>query len=636
MKYINNSIRANMKSESSRRKFIQIAALGVAATFIFSFVSPVVAGNKLVNNDLDNKNTIHKSGQRIKDKSTQKEKSCWPYADETVAQRNDRMAWWRQSRFGMMICWGVYSVPAGTYKGKLSLSDTEWIMLRSKIPVAEYKEYAKQFNPVKYDPDSWVRLAKEAGMKYVVIIAKHHDGFAIFDTKVTDWDVVDATPYGKDLLKPLAEACRKHDMKLGIYYSQAQDWVHTGGGVVSWAGGKWDKAQEGSMDEYIDKIAVPQIRELLTNYGDVSVLWWDTPAGMNEQRINELQRMINLQPGIITNDRLGGDGDFTTPEQFIPATGLDSDWESCMTINNSWGYRSNDHNWKTTEELVRNLVDIASKGGNYILDVGPNAEGEIPQPAIERLKGIGQWMKINSESIYETTASPFYKLTWGRCTKKTFINGTTLYLHVFDWPQDGMLVLPGMKNTVQQAYLLRNLKKLKTTENEAGITVELPSMQHDTIDEVVVVKVAGKLDVELIVPTQNAEGVVELPAKMADIHNVFGTNARLEGEKGKENIGSWMSPEVWVEWSLEVKHGGLFEVCIEVATGMPETNLELVVGSSRLDAAIVSTGGDDQYKKVSLGKIEVPEAGVYSLRMKPVKKQEKPINLRSASLIPGK
>ena len=181
----------------------------------------------------------------------------WPYADETPAQRDERMEWWRDARFGMFIHWGVYAVPAGTYKDKRIDGIGEWIMLRGEIPVATYKAYAQQFNPVKYDPDAWVRLAKEAGMKYIVITSKHHDGFALFDSKVTDWDIVDATPYGKDLLKPLAEACRRHGMKLGFYYSQAQDWNHPGGAKSG--NRQWDPAQDGSMDEYLRKIAVPQV-----------------------------------------------------------------------------------------------------------------------------------------------------------------------------------------------------------------------------------------------------------------------------------------------------------------------------------------------------------------------------------------
>ena len=205
--------------------------------------------------------------------------------EETPQQRDQRMAWWREARFGMFIHWGVYSVPAGTYNGKQIDGIGEWIMNRGKIPVAEYREYAKQFNPVKYNADEWVRLAKKAGMKYIVITSKHHDGFALFDSKASDWNVVNATPYGKDLLKPLAEACQKHGIKLGFYYSQAQDWNNPGGAA---AGGHWDKAQDGSMDDYIRNVAVPQVKEILSNYGPIAVLWWDTPVDMNKERADML------------------------------------------------------------------------------------------------------------------------------------------------------------------------------------------------------------------------------------------------------------------------------------------------------------------------------------------------------------
>jgi len=338
---------------------------------------------------------------------------------ESPEQRDARMKWWREARFGMFIHWGVYSVPAGTYKGKQIGGIGEWIMNRGKIPVAEYKQFARQFNPVRYDPDAWVRLAKEAGMKYLVITSKHHDGFALFDSAVTDWDVVDATPYGKDLLAPLAEACRKHGIKLGFYYSQAQDWNHPGGAA---AGGHWDPAQDGDMDAYIRNIAAPQVAEILSNYGKIAVLWWDTPTNMNRRRADMLRPLIQLQPGIITNNRLGGGygGDLSTPEQHIPATGIPGrDWETCMTMNNTWGFKSYDHNWKSTETLIRNLVDIASKGGNYLLNVGPTSLGEIPQPSIERLKEIGKWMKVNGSSCTclsgPRTARCWFRVCGTRC-----------------------------------------------------------------------------------------------------------------------------------------------------------------------------------------------------------------------------
>jgi alpha-L-fucosidase len=420
-------------------------------------------------------------------------------AAETSAQKDARMAWWRDARFGMFIHWGVYSVPAGVYKGWGIPGPGEWMMRVCSISVAPYREYAKQFNPVKYDPDAWVRLAKEAGMKYIVITTKHHDGFALFDTNASDWNVVKATPYGKDLLKPLAAACQKHGIRLGFYYSQAQDWVNPGGAAMF---GHWDPAQDGSMDEYIKNVAVPQVREILSNYGPVSVLWWDTPEGMTKERAEMLFPLTGLQPGIITNNRLGGgfEGDTATPEQHIPATGFPGgrDFEVCMTMNNSWGYKSLDDNWKSTETLVRNLVDIASKGGNYLLNVGPTSEGLIPEPSIERLHEIGAWIKVNGDAIYGTQPSPFRSLPWGRCTRKPTAGGIMLFLHVFDWPKDGALLVPGLKSDPVEAYLLADAdrKPLKWKRSDQGITIELPGSAPNPVSSTVVVQVKGTLDVE--------------------------------------------------------------------------------------------------------------------------------------------
>ena len=329
-------------------------------------------------------------------------------AAETKEQHDARMAWWRDAKFGLFIHWGVYSVPAGFYHDQPVHGIGEWIMNRGKIPMAEYQQFAKQFNPVKFNADDWVKAAKDAGMKYIVITSKHHDGFAMFDTKASPWNIVQATPYGKDPLKDLAAACRKYGIKLGFYYSQAQDWNN--GGAAS--GGKWDKAQEHDMDDYIDKIAVPQVKEICSNYGDFpAVIWWDTPKDMNPERAQKLYDTVHaLRPNVILNNRLGGGfkGDTETPEQKIPAKGFPGrDWETCMTMNNTWGFKRDDNNWKSTEVLIRNLCDIASKGGNYLLNVGPNSEGLIPQPSLDRLAEVGKWMKVNGEAIYGSTATAF-------------------------------------------------------------------------------------------------------------------------------------------------------------------------------------------------------------------------------------
>ncbi|MFZ0828673.1 MAG: alpha-L-fucosidase [Verrucomicrobiia bacterium] len=425
--------------------------------------------------------------------------SADPYARETAAQHDARMAWWRAARFGMFIHWGVYSVPAGTCQGTNVPGIGEWIMNKGKIPVAEYREYARQFNPTNFDANTWVRLAKEAGMKYIVITAKHHDGFAMFDTKASDWNIVQASPFGRDPLKELAAACRKNGLKLGFYYSQAQDWNN--GGAAS--GGKWDPAQQRSMDDYIDQVAVPQVQELLTHYGEFpAVLWWDTPKDMNPERAGKLIVLLKSKSGIIHNNRLGGGfkGDTETPEQHIPATGYTNrDWETCMTINDTWGYKSYDTNFKSTEKLLRNLIDIASKGGNYLLNVGPDATGVIPEPEARRLQEMGAWMKVNGGAIYGTTASPFkQQLAWGRCTKKESPEGTTLYLHVFDWPKDGKLAVPGLKSQVKSAWLLADPHRpsLATESNPDGLMITVPATAPDPISSTVVVSIKGVQEIQ--------------------------------------------------------------------------------------------------------------------------------------------
>jgi alpha-L-fucosidase len=560
-----------------------------------------------------------------------------PYANETKEERAARMAWWHEARFGMFIHWGVYAVPAGTYDGKQIGGIGEWIMCQGKIPMAEYQKYAEQFNPVKYDADAWVQVAKKAGMKYIVITSKHHDGFTLFPSAATNWGI-GRTPYGKDLLKPLADACRKHGLRLGFYYSQAQDW-NNGGSACS---GKWDPAMNRSMDEYIDQVAVPQVKEILTQYGPgiPAVLWWDTPCDMNKERADKLIPLLKLQPGIIHNNRLGHyKGDTETPEQHIPATGYkDRDWETCMTMNDTWGFKSYDHNWKPVEVLLRNLIDIASKGGNYLLNVGPTAEGEIPPESIERLLAVGEWMKANGEAIYGTTASPFRQLPWGRCTKKVTDRGATLYLHVFDWPKDGRLPLPGLKSPLTSASLLVGGKKLKTEAADGLQAILVPEQAPDPIASVIVAQVEGPLEVEYIVPPvlQAADGSLKLTAEAAEIVvPEGGESPQVEQKGGEPNIGFWLNPAAWLQWTLKIDKPGTFDVSAAMAGPADGVRVTVGVGDQKVEAAAPETGAYETFETVPLGRLTIGSAGVCKLSLRPVADGWQPINVRNVILRPA-
>ncbi|MDN5202176.1 alpha-L-fucosidase [Fulvivirgaceae bacterium BMA10] len=342
------------------------------------------------------------------------------YLEESEEAFDQRMAWWRDAKFGMFIHWGVYAVPAGIHDGKETDFIAEWIMNSERIPIARYEEYARQFDPQEFDADSWMKLASEAGVKYIVITSKHHDGFALWDSKVSDYDIMDFAPYKKDILKSLSEACKKYNIKFGLYHS-IMDWHHPQAQSINephyWAFGGENKSNP-EFPNYLEGYMKPQLKELIENY-DPAILWFDgewVDDFTHEQGQALYQYIRELKPDILINNRVDkgrqgmqgmnaeGDfaGDFGTPEQEILATSSDLDWESCMTMNDTWGYDQTDENWKSTAQLVHNLVDVAAKGGNYLLNIGPTGEGLIPDASVERLQQIGKWLKINGEAIYNT------------------------------------------------------------------------------------------------------------------------------------------------------------------------------------------------------------------------------------------
>ncbi len=356
------------------------------------------------------------------------------------ANQDPRLDWWREAKFGLFIHWGVYSIPAGVWNGQHIPGIGEWIMLRAEIPIPEYEQLAAQFNPVQYDADQIVRLAKQAGQKYIVLTSKHHDGFCLYRSKETDYNIADGTPFGRDALGELAEACAREGIKLGLYYSQTQDWHHPNG-----FGNTWDfNADEQDFGAYIDNYVKPQVREILSNYGPICIIWFDTPRIIERHQSQELLDLVHsIQPDCLVCGRLGNQlGDYATAQDnaIPPDLQAEIDWETPATINDTWGFKTHDHNWKSSTRLIQNLVDIVSKGGNYLLNIGPDAEGAIPEPSIERLQAMGAWLDVHGESIYGTLPGPIQGQDRYRTTQK----GAATYLHVFDWSADGQFELPGL------------------------------------------------------------------------------------------------------------------------------------------------------------------------------------------------
>ena len=417
-----------------------------------------------------------------------------------------RLAWFHEAKYGLFIHWGLYAIPAGEWQGRRIPGIGEWIMFRAKIPVSEYEQLAKQWNPVKFDAEAWVQLAQDAGMKYVVITSKHHDGFALFHSKVSPFNVVDATPFGRDILKELADACARRGMRLGFYYSQAQDWHEPNG-----AGNTWDFGpdEEKDFDEYLRGKAEPQVRELLTGYGKVALVWFDTPRLMTPERAQGFTDLVrSLQPKTLIDGRLGAAGDYvTTGDNVIPAEVQSTAWEVPATLNHTWGYREDDQDWKSPGDVAFKLVDIVSKGGNYLLNVGPMADGTIPQASQDVLRTVGRWLKANGEAVYGAGPTPWGDELGEPSSKGAKdLRGNPLFLAREEWrvtTRPGKLYftffkeprvpfdLPPMKNAVKRAYRLADGQpiEVKVEDGRPRLVIERPI--HDPMATVVVVEIEG-------------------------------------------------------------------------------------------------------------------------------------------------
>jgi alpha-L-fucosidase len=436
---------------------------------------------------------------------------CWDAINDAQPERaqlwEKSLAWWRDAKFGMFIHWGPCSLASVEISWPIMVPESKW-----NITQQEYVNLYKKFNPVQYDPDRWVSMAKAAGQRYMVFTTKHHDGFCMFDSSFTDYKITN-TPYKKDIVRILAEACRRQEMPLGFYYSPP-DMHHPGFRDTSRpASDNWHgQPTRPEWPLYLNYMEL-QVRELLCRYGPVVVVWFD---GLDHQEKYDGYRFVRmireLSPGTLVNNRIGVPGDFETPEQWVPKripvkgvriTGVDAreaatlpsglpkpaefkPWETCMTINDTWAYNKNDRNFKSTKFLIQTLIEVASKGGNFLLNVGPTPEGTIQPEFEERLRGIGGWLKVNGDSIYGTNYGPLQDLSYGRTTVK----GKTVYLHVFEWPQGEKLEVPGLQARVEDITLLAGGRRLHFDQSENRLTIDVPTRPRDEQVTVVAIRTA--------------------------------------------------------------------------------------------------------------------------------------------------
>jgi alpha-L-fucosidase len=508
----------------------------------------------------------------------------------------------------MFIHWGIYAVPADStdLEGKKRIG--EWYLSNKHMQVADYEKFAAEFNPVRFDAARWVKTAKDAGMQYIVITSKHHDGFCMFDTKLTDYCVTKATPWKHDPMKDLAEQCRLQGIKLCFYHS-IMDWHHPD----YLPRRSWDTrpAEGADLNRYIEYMKA-ELRELLTQYGPVGILWWDGGWEHNaeELRSSEVNTLVrSLQPSIIINDRNKLPEDYATPEQNIPPNALPGGrlWETCMTMNDTWGYAKNDTNWKSADDLTRKLIDIASKGGNFLLNVGPTAEGVIPEAINQRLAQIGAWMKVNGESICGTTKGPFRRLPFeGRSTAK----GDTLYLEVFNWPAEG-LTLRDLETPVSSARALDGGENLKVAETVVGgirvLAISKPK-KTDSIATVVELTLSGapKVAASNLAIDAQPDGTYVLGAGDAEIHG-HTASYDWQGVEKEDYISSWTDPKDYLTWMLTVPRAGRYRVEVSYASpGHEGTQFKIgPEGGTGVSGATKATKTATDFRADLLGEINL-------------------------------
>lgn len=550
--------------------------------------------------------------------------------------------WFREAKFGMFIHWGIYSL----------LEAGEWVMYSRQIPVKEYEKLTAKFNPVKFNADEWVSVAKAAGMKYIVITAKHHDGFSMFKTSVSDFNIIDATPFGRDPMKELCEACRREGIKLGFYYSHVREWRHpmaqsfeTQGrpNAIGNYGNFWDYPDENKKDlqKYIDEFDMPQLKELLTQYGDIITIWFDTPSMIRPDQGEQLRDCVHsIQPACLVNSRLSNEieTDYVTMGDCeVPASGLDIAWDTPMTSSRSWGYSANDV-YRPAGEFIRELSEIASKGGNYLLNIGPDSQGVMPPQACAEFRKVGKWLDINGEAIYGTSpAGLSYRPKWGCATK----NGQYLYLIVFD-ENAKRIRLTGLKNDVTACSIL------------GGADASFTQAHKDNSDELIidirnneggvrVVRVECKGNVSITSEHMPGDDdSIELDAISANMHIEYEYSklCRINGATRR-----WYDEHDWIDWEfITTESNASYDVTLEIEAGSFwhledfGHEVDVFVDENRFEAILDEDKLGPRQKDrriIKIGNLTISEPGVHEFKIVPrkiVKKNMVGLTVLGASL----
>jgi len=537
----------------------------------------------------------------------------WGNQKAGISDESERGKMFSDGNYAMFIHWGVYAQLANEWKGETYYGIGEWIKHKNMagISVEEYKQVARSFNPVNFYADEIVTLAKNAGMKYIIITSKHHDGFAMFHSKVSEFNIVDATPFGRDPMKELAEACKKQGLGFGFYYSQNQDWTAPGG-----AGGpkKDSDGNEVSFEQYFESKCLPQVKEITTEYGDIVLVWFDTPGRIPKKNVEQLVAEVRKnQPNALVSGRVGhGMGDYQTfGDMEIPFSNIDGMWETVDVTNDSWGYAWYDKNWKSPKLILENVISTVARGGTYMLNIGPKGDGSIPEAASYILLRSGEWLKKYPQVVYGADPSPWdHKMPWGDVTKKD----KKLFLSVYDWPNSGKLYLPGLKTEIAEAKLLvgESSKKLEYTLHNGWLVFDMPYEKPDQLVSVIELTLTEDCKVDGTVAV-DPNYALELSTHFAEAKN-----CNKSKHKWMEKFGEWkhiMQVDQWqkdgsVTWEIDIFEAGYYMINLKYA------GTERTVWRATLDGDTFiqnQQNASHVYHKYDLGWLKIDESGKHQL-----------------------